>query len=791
MSHKNLDAHCTGIASGVLFQNLKPRFRTKRTIVSYDDGINTNERNNYNQIFVDITTSFTILISIYFPSCTGILAGSNRSGDLADAQKSIPRGTLSAQLTTSFVYLSCIVLFGSTFNNLFIRDKFGESMGGQLAVTQIAWPHPYIILIGGLLSTLGASLQSLVGAPRVLQGIAKDEVIPCFNRFAKLSARGEPETAIIFTLFLSWLAVLIGNLDFIAPILTISLVMCYFFINLACTLHSLLGSPNWRPRFKHYHWTISTIGCLLCLFVMVVSSLVYFLVAIFIASCIYKYIEFSGAEKEWGDGKQGLALSAARYNLLRLKTSEPHTKNWRPQLLLFCKLKPSAEFEPPMARAAKRSRSKQTTMMSSNDGNQLALSPFNPTSQTSLTQTTIDSNLGQANQMSLLDPSCQLKVGHPKLLTFASQLKAGKGLTLVSSIIEGDYKQLAPLANQARQSLQESMNEEKVKGFADVVVAPQIMDGLSYQIQTAGLGGLKHNTVIVSWPEHWRRYASAPPPTLPKPANLLLNHLAASNTQQSQRGSLKQTQTQPANSTNGHKLGASQSGANIKQNQQHQTMSTRAHLFIELMRNVQTSSNALLVIKGVDSWPESCDRLGGFIDIWWIVNDGGLLMLLPHLLKQHRTWKSCQMRIFTVAQPTDNVIQMREDLSKFLYHLRMEAQVDIVEMVSLFTTRRTGLCILKRYKSTQHVEPHPLARLASLSVIYEICIFISLSTSTCYWPFSFANLYLAAQNFGPISRLFVSKSMIVFGYQQTFTNTLNANQCNHSIKILAHQSWRA
>ena len=40
----------------------------------------------------------------------------------------------------------------------------------------------------------------------------------------------------------------------------------------------------------------------------------------------------------------------------------------------------------------------------------------------------------------------------------------------------------------------------------------------------------------------------------------------------------------------------------------------------------------------------------GNIDIWWIVHDGGLLMLLPFLLKQHRTWRKCRLRIFTVAQ---------------------------------------------------------------------------------------------------------------------------------------------
>ena len=60
----------------------------------------------------------------------------------------------------------------------------------------------------------------------------------------------------------------------------------------------------------------------------------------------------------------------------------------------------------------------------------------------------------------------------------------------------------------------------------------------------------------------------------------------------------------------------------------------------------------------------------GFIDIWWIVHDGGLLMLLPFLLKQHRTWKKCRMRIFTVAQAEDNSIQMKKDLKQFLYQLR-------------------------------------------------------------------------------------------------------------------------
>ena len=39
------------------------------------------------------------------------------------------------------------------------------------------------------------------------------------------------------------------------------------------------------------------------------------------------------------------------------------------------------------------------------------------------------------------------------------------------------------------------------------------------------------------------------------------------------------------------------------------------------------------------------------------------------------------MRIFTVAQMDDNSIQMKKDLQMFLYHLRLNAEVEVVEMV--------------------------------------------------------------------------------------------------------------
>ncbi|XP_063225978.1 solute carrier family 12 member 4 isoform X2 [Bacillus rossius redtenbacheri] len=555
-----------GLSSGVFLENIYDSFFEEGQFIAKSkdpDEMEPMDRPTYNQILVDLTTTFTILIGIFFPSVTGIMAGCNRSGDLADAQRSIPIGTICAILTTSIVYLSSVMLFAGTVDNLLLRDKFGQSIGGRLVVANIAWPNEWVILIGSFLSTIGAGLQSLTGAPRLLQAIAKDGIVPFLAPFAVSSSRGEPTRALVLTVLICQCGILLGNVDYLAPLLSMFFLMCYGFVNLACAVQTLLRTPNWRPRFKYYHWSLSFLGLALCISVMFMTSWYYALLAMGLAGLIYKYIEYRGAEKEWGDGIRGLALSAARFSLLRLEEGPPHTKNWRPQILILAKLTPD------------------------------------------------------------------LLPKHRKLFAFASQLKAGKGLTVCVSVLQGDYTRSSGEALAAKQSLRRTMEEEKVKGFVDVLVARDIADGLSHLIQTTGLGGMKPNTVILGWPYGWR------------------------------------------------------------QSENERTW----HVFLDTVRSVASARMALLVPKGITFFPDSTEKVVGNIDMWWIVHDGGLLMLLPFLLKQHRTWKNCKMRIFTVAQLEDNSIQMKKDLKMFLYHLRIQAEVEVVEMVdsdiSAYTYERT------------------------------------------------------------------------------------------------------
>lgn len=57
-------------------------------------------------------------------------------------------------------------------------------------------------------------------APRLLQAIANDSIIPVLDFFKVTSKRGEPTRALILTFFIAEIGILIASLDSVAPIIT-------------------------------------------------------------------------------------------------------------------------------------------------------------------------------------------------------------------------------------------------------------------------------------------------------------------------------------------------------------------------------------------------------------------------------------------------------------------------------------------------------------------------------------------------------------------------------------------
>ncbi|XGW28787.1 hypothetical protein V3C99_008520 [Haemonchus contortus] len=510
-------------------------------------------------VFQDVKTSFWVLLAIYFPAVTGIFTGANMSGDLKNPQQSIPKGTIAATLTTSFIYFSLAFVFGATIDGSVLRDKNGQSMGGTMVVASLSWPSAWVLLIGSFLSTFGAALQCLCSAPRLLQSIAKDDVIPILRPFKKVTKNNEPFLGLIVTTVIAELAILMGAMDSIAAVVDFFFLMCYAFVNIICTLHSLLGAPNWRPRFKYYHWFLSFLGASLCFFIMFSTHWDYALVSIFLCVLIYKYVEWKGAKKEWGDGIRGLALTTAQYSLMKIEDKDPHPKNWRPQLLLL--------FSMPWAKE-------------------------------------------------LVD------VRYLNLLNLASQLKAGKGLTVVTSFLRGSLNSPddRKRAEQIKSRMDFDMNQVRLRGFAKTLVNEenQITGSLSTLIQSVGLGGLKPNTVLVSWPVHER-------------------------------------------------------GSSESSDSEYNTFTDKLHAACAM-------DMCLIVAKGIIDFPSNAFKLTGFIDVYWIVQDGGLCLLIAYLLKQHKVWRGCKLRIIAIAQENDNNLKMQTELQQYVYQLRIDAKILIVEL---------------------------------------------------------------------------------------------------------------
>mmetsp|Transcript_9937 Transcript_9937/g.9802 ORF Transcript_9937/g.9802 Transcript_9937/m.9802 type:complete len:185 (+) Transcript_9937:460-1014(+) len=167
-------------------------------------------------------SSFFTLLAIFFPACTGIMAGSNRSGDLKDPAKSIPKGTLAATLTTTIGYYIFAFFFA------IVSSKKGLLNDDIIFVAEISWPFKFLVHAGIIFSSLGAALQGLGGATKILTAISGDNLIPFLKIFHQKKIWAFALNALI-----SLLAIIIGSLDNVAPIVSIFFLALYGGINAA------------------------------------------------------------------------------------------------------------------------------------------------------------------------------------------------------------------------------------------------------------------------------------------------------------------------------------------------------------------------------------------------------------------------------------------------------------------------------------------------------------------------------------------------------------------------------
>lgn len=344
----------------------------------------------------------------------------------------------------------------------------------------------------------------------------------------------------------------------------------------------------------------------------------------------------SRAEKEWGDGIRGLSMSAARYALFRLDESPPHTKNWRPQLLAFVNVQKNDEEENYTLRHTR-----------------------------------------------LFNFLYQLKAGRSQTMEISWlmdwSIPIGRGFVVAASILEGDYlekhRHVEPVrAVSDRYSFSSDVSQRYFITIAATSIGSCSSESSRFcwsfncqrhwrwhqrivislnefypcktswsfsRIQTEGLGGLRPNTIVLCWPSHWKKDFDSytADSFIRRSSSILIASVIPS------------------------------------------------FLSIGTINIAEARHCALIVPKNIDNFPDNKEIQEGTIDIWWIIHDGGLLFLVAFLLKRHKVWSRCRLRLFTVAQLEDNSVEMKKDLEQYMYQLRIEAEVDVVEMVRAWSVR--------------------------------------------------------------------------------------------------------
>lgn len=265
---------------------------------------------------------FAVVFAVFFPAVTGFTAGVGMSGDLRDPKRSIPLGTMLAIATGLGIYIGLVLLLDARAPREVLQQDYN-------VLRRLAF-EPNLVTAGVFAATLSSALGSMLGAPRTLQALAFDGVVP------ERLGRGdkEPRIALAFTLLIAEAGILVAELAVVGAVISMFFLTCYGFICLACGLERW-ASPDFRPQFR-VPVAVSLFGAMAAFLVMFQIDALAMLAALVIMTALYAFLKrrqlVLGAGDTWG----GVWSAVVRVGLMRLQQSSSREaqRNWRPNMLV-------------------------------------------------------------------------------------------------------------------------------------------------------------------------------------------------------------------------------------------------------------------------------------------------------------------------------------------------------------------------------------------------------------------------------------------------------------------------
>ncbi len=296
------------------------------SLVSFFAGGPVTSSGSGNLSEISASPGFWAAFAVFFPAVSGIEAGISMSGDLKNPARALPLGTLAAVTTGLLVYLAIPIHLDAM-----VQDKT-LLLTRPLIMRDVA-RFGGLIILGVWGASLSSAMGSLLGAPRTLQALARDGVMPGF--LGKGFGKGNnPRIATLLVFCIALGGILAGDINFIAPILTMFFLTSYGFLNFSAGLESLVGSPTWRPQFK-VPWVLSIIASAACLAAMLMINAGATILAVLACGAIYFLQKRRRMQAKWGDLRSGILMLLARFSLYRLADREADERSWKPNILVL------------------------------------------------------------------------------------------------------------------------------------------------------------------------------------------------------------------------------------------------------------------------------------------------------------------------------------------------------------------------------------------------------------------------------------------------------------------------
>ena len=262
---------------------------------------------------------------LFYPALTGIEAGMALSGNLKNPRKSLIWGNIGSLILVALTYLGIAYYVWKSFDSSTLRSD------PLILVKQAKFP--LLIYVGIWCATLSSALGNLLGAPRMLQMISEDGVMPeIFSR--AYGKQQEPRYAIIAVFAVALVLTVLTTIDQILPILTMICLLTYGTLNLSAGLCELIHSTNWRPTIR-IPWQLSLAAALLALFLMLMFEPLWTIISACLVGGIYLFLKNKSLDAGFQDFRKNITFFFSRKALYKLSEGQTYTFHWIPQMLLL------------------------------------------------------------------------------------------------------------------------------------------------------------------------------------------------------------------------------------------------------------------------------------------------------------------------------------------------------------------------------------------------------------------------------------------------------------------------